>query len=425
MKYIILIILLLITLVLFSNYEEKFSEAEKIDSFFQDNKFLKESKSFDLNENYSFTGNYEIALSGLDLWNVRMLDQNLSGALELFIDKETMTYKDYFNKWNILLRLWVKYFNKDETKAQEYLLWAISSYNIVASNLEVDMKIKDASFENISIAMNLRNLLQIKSYIIFLAELTKKTNYIITGIKKLELVITKQIQALQQLEKWLKDESLKKCINNIKKEMVENYNWLASNESFFQKIRENLLNALEKMKNNQNVNRKYMEKKNELETRFQWSLNTMLWYFEGFQKLQWEVYDIIESKDENKLRQLCEEQKNEPEENDEDVENAYKNLSELLDQQQLEQQKEWQKSQASNSNQDMHFDMTDEQIKNYSEKIEKQNQEWIEKIEERKNSEGYEPSELLNQLFKSFLGEDRDFYNRETPDFDWTTPRNR
>gem|GEM_PF-3048770 len=47
--------------------------------------------------------------------------------------------------------------------------------------------------------------------------------------------------------------------------------------------------------------------------------------------------------------------------------------------------------------------MTDQEMKNYSERIEKQNQEWIEKIEERKNSEGYEPSELLNQLFKSFL----------------------
>gem|GEM_PF-3169199 len=67
MKYIILSILLLITIILFGSYEEKFSEAEKINGFFQDNEFLKESKSFDLNEKYSFTGNYEFALSGLDL----------------------------------------------------------------------------------------------------------------------------------------------------------------------------------------------------------------------------------------------------------------------------------------------------------------------------------------------------------------------
>ena len=422
----VLTVLLLIALTLFSGYEKKFNEAENIADFFNKNKFLKDSKIFDIEKNYSFSGNYELALSWLDLGTIRMLDQDLSGALALFLDKETMTYKDYFNKWNILLRLWVKHFNKDDIKSQEYLLWATNSYNTAIKNIETDEKLRNSCFENISIAINLRNLLEIKSYIIFLAEFIKKTDNIISQIKDLQLVIINQIQSLQKFEKGVRDEELKKCINNIKKEIVENYNWLTSNESFFSKIRENLLTALERIKNKRSVNKKYMENKKKLEKKFQWSLNTMLDYFKKFQKLQWELSNIIESKDENKLRQLCKEQdENKDEEEDEDVKDAYKNLSKLLDQQQQNQQQEqWQESQASGSNQNMHFDMTDQQMEKYSEKIEQQNKEWIEKIEERKNSEWYKPSELLNELFKEFLWEDKDFRNEENSDFNWNTPRN-
>ncbi len=422
MKYIILIILLLISLTLFSKYENKFQEAKEISKFFSKNKFLKENKYFDIEKKYSFTGDYKSVLSGLDLWTIKMLDQDLSGALEVFSDKKIMTYQDYFNKGNILLKLWIDNFNTDENKAEEYLLWAINSYNIIVRNTELNSKIKNDSLENIDITLNLKNLLELKSYIIFLATLTKKTNIILSQIKNLKSIIIEQIQALQEFEKQLKDNDLKLCINNIKKEMVNNYNWLESNESFFQKIKENLLSALEKIKTKKKINKQYMEKKKELKKRFQWSLDTMVSYFKDYYELQWKISDILKSKNEQKLKQLCKEQQDK-QKNNKNLEDAYQNLSELLNQQQ-QQQEEWQKSQASGTNEIHHFDLSDQEIERYSERIEQENQKWIKQIQKRKNSEDYNPAKLLDELFKKFMWEDKDFRNQEIPNINWTNSRN-
>lgn len=367
---------------------------------------------------------YNLELSNIDISNLRLLNQDFSWAKSLIYKTNQYSYKDLYNLWNIYLLQAYKYFSTNKTWSIDLTKKALAFYETSLKNIPL-YKSKKPIISNLNISQTFLNFLYVYSCDNLFIKMISKIKKIDDLISDVLYILKKQHNVLDNRSKY---KDLKYCIQSFKNDIDNNIYTLYETKIFFNKVNSGLGVLLKDFQWNEVS---CYQQSPIIKSKYKESILSSYDYYKKFLYKQKQLLEIFEKANKKQMDFLCNNKQklaNKQKQENEKMKNNFNKLRDLIQKQQAQQKKKNQQEQQNKENnkarkhdnnkkekgnKNYKWDKDSNKIdKMYNEKIEsleKQNKNLIEQIQKEKTQDNYNPLEYLNELFKEFYANDKDF----------------
>jgi len=350
---------------------------------------------------YFWNYKYNTQFSNVDISNLELLNKNFSWAKNLLYSGNEFSYKKLYNLWNIYLLQAYDMFIKNETWYIDVIKQAISVYNTSLENMP-SYAAKKWILSNLNIATNFLNFAYVyycDNLFVQMIEKTIKIDKII--LDNIDILIKQE----NALNKWLKYDDLKSCIESFKDNVDKNINILYDTKNFFDNVNKWLISFL---KDFQQDEISCYQQSPAIKLKYKESIDSSYYYYEKFLKQQKDLLNVFQKANKEQIKILCENKdklnKNQEKENQKMSKNFYK-LQDLKDNNQ--QQRKQQEKQGKEKKEPVPKDQ--KRYKDEVQSLQDENKNLIEQIQNIKTQNNYDPLKYIQELFKNFYANDNDF----------------
>ena len=419
-KYIIFyIILILISIIFYVN----FNFFKSFFSNYQD--YIKFSKLKSQNTIPFSNYKYNTKFLNIDIANLKLLNKDFSWAKNMLYKTNEYSYKKLYNLWNIYLLQAYNNFSKNKTWYINLTKQASAFYETSLENIP-SYKNKKQILSNLNIAWNFLNFLYVHTCDNLFVNMIKK-------VIKINKLIPDIINVLENqettLNKRLKYDDLKICINSFKKDVNKNISTLYDTKDFFDKANNWLKISLKSFQWNEVV---CYQQSPAIKSKYKESISSSYEYYTKFLKKQKDLLKIFDKANKKQIKLLCDNKNKLADKQNKENTKMNKNFNNLKDlaqksehkRQQSEQKQEEQGRIKEQNKKDTkkNEQKNKEENKKYSNKVqslEKQNKDIIEQIQKIKTQDNYNPLKYIQDLFKEFYANDKDFKDGKKQNSVW------
>ena len=399
-KYIIFyIILIFISIIFYVN----FNFFKSFFSNWQD--YIKFSKLKSQHIVSFWNYNYNAKLSNVDEANLKLLNKDFSWAKELLYKTNVYSYKKLYNLWNIYLLQAYNNFSNNKTWYINLAKQALAFYETSLENIP-PYKNKKQILSNLNIDWNFLNFLYVYNCDSLFVNMIKKVIQINKLIPDIINVLENQQKALNR---WLKYEDLRSCINSFKNDINKNIFTLYDTKDFFYKTNNWLKTYLKDFQWNEVV---CYQQSPAIKSKYKESIYSSYDYYIKFLQKQKNLLKIFEKANKNQMEFLCNNRNKLADQQNKENKKMNKNFDKLRDLVQKPQQRQGKTPNKKQTQKNNKENSKNKENKKYSSKIqslEMQNQNLIEQIQRIKTQNKYDPLKYIKDLFKEFNANDKDF----------------
>lgn len=401
-----------------------YSHAWYIKSFIQDNsKYRKISKM--KSEKAIWFWDYWLSwlnLDSMDAYNVNLLGKSLTWAISKLLNNKEYSYKDFYNLWNLYLLKSFSWFNNNNSSSWSWYVESAQkaiSYYYSAIDTSPPQNNKSHILNNLNIAKSFLSVLYAYDCNNVFLDMLNKLKSLISIIPYTVETLKNQYLALERFSQY---EDLKECVKIFQNSSQTNASLLLQNQDFFKKIQKSINSKWKELSRDENLCYQQIPL---LREKYQNSISLSLLYFQDFDKKQKSLLKVFKNWDAKHMKDLCDNldklEENQNKKNNDIIQNL-NNLQDLLDQETQKKEKNKDKSKQKTEDKDWWASENSWENWKYSQKLEelkRQNTDIIKQIQRLKTNPDYKPMKYIEELFKEFYWNKRDFIHWQRQNSSW------